>query len=124
MALGFLFMVNLAHADDRDWRHERGDVREVQHRILKEMRELRRMLEDMQKDIIDIKRMLHHRKDEMQSGSWGCSVQPPFNEPAYYGVGYSQAMATKEALEKCTLNANPKNKKYCELNRVNCREQR
>jgi len=117
------FMLGVAQADDRD-RDFRGG-HHLERKLLHEIRELKSMVLDMKKDIAELKHMLRHRRHSgyIQQGRWGCSVQPPWNEPAFFGVGNSKAMATREALEKCTAEVRPENRKYCEAIRVKCTEQ-
>lgn len=123
LMIGLFFMLGVAHADDRDRDFQRGH--HVDRKLLREVRELKQLVLEMKKDIDDLKRMLRHRRHNgyIQEGRWGCSVQPPWNEPAYFGIGMSKAMATQEALEKCSAGVNPDNRKYCVTSRVDCTEQ-
>jgi len=126
MAMCFFGATNTLYADDRDRHLNHADGDRVEFKILREIRELQQMVADLRKDMIEIKRTLRRQRGEIISHneSWGCSVQPPFNEPAYYGVGRSMAEATREAIEKCSSHASSKNRKYCEASRVQCSEQR
>jgi len=123
LLIGLFFMLGVAQADDRNRDFHREH--HLDRKLLQEIRELKIIVMEMKKDIAELRHMLRHRRNSgyIQEGRWGCSVQPPWNEPTYFGVGFSKAMATAEALEKCSVGAKLDNRKYCSEGRVTCSEQ-
>jgi len=121
-------LLGIAEADEgnrhRDYLYGK-DARKTDHRILHQLKEMKQMLVEMQKEIRELRHLLRHRDRRGASleGSWGCSVQPPWNEPAFYGVGSSKAIAIQEALNRCSSGASSENRKYCTEGRASCNEQ-